>query len=135
MIKRIAHIAIATDDLNASLDFWRDALGLPLEKVEAVPEQQATVAFLPTGESEIELVKPTTDDSGAARFIAKRGPGLHHLCLEVDDLTATLDALKARGLRLIDETPRLGAGGKKIAFIHPESTHGVLVELVEAPAR
>ena len=134
MIKRIAHIAIVVEDLEASLAFWRDALGLPLTHVEEVPEQQATVAFLPASESEVELVKPSTDTSGVARFLAKRGPGLHHICFEVDDLAATLARLKAKGLRLIDETPKLGAGGKKIAFVHPESTHGVLVELYELPA-
>lgn len=131
MIKRIAHIAIVVEDIEGALGFWRDALGLPLEGVEAVPEQQATVAFLPTSESEVELVKPVTNDSGVARFLAKRGPGIHHICFEVDDVAATLTALKARGLRLIDETPRLGAGGKRVAFIHPDSTHGVLVELTD----
>jgi methylmalonyl-CoA/ethylmalonyl-CoA epimerase len=134
VIKRIAHVAIVVEDLEASLAFWRDALGLPLAHVENVPEEQATVAFLLTSESEVELVKPSTDTSGVARFLAKRGPGLHHICFEVDDLAATLAQLKAKGLRLIDETPKLGAGGKKIAFVHPESTHGVLVELYELPA-
>jgi len=134
MIKRIAHIAIVVEDLDTSLAFWRDALGLPLTLVEDVPEQQATVAFLPTSESEVELVKPSTDSSGVARFLAKRGPGLHHICFEVDDLAATLARLKAKGIRLIDETPKLGAGGQKIAFVHPESAQGVLVELYERPA-
>ncbi len=134
MIKRIAHIAIVVENIEGALAFWRDALGLPLAHVEAVPEQQATVAFLPTSESEVELVKPSTDSSGVARFLAKRGPGLHHICFEVDDLAATLARLKAKGIRLIDETPKLGAGGQKIAFIHPESAQGVLVELYEQPA-
>ena len=133
MVKRIAHIAIVVEDIEGALGFWRDALGLPLEHVEDVPEQQATVAFLLTRESELELVKPTTHDSGVARFLAKRGPGIHHICFEVDDVAATLTALKARGVRLIDEIPRIGASGKKVAFIHPESTYGVLVELTEAP--
>ncbi len=133
MVKRIAHIAIVVEDIEGALGFWRDALGLPLEHVEDVPEQQATVAFLLTRESELELVKPTTHDSGVARFLAKRGPGIHHICFEVDDVAATLTALKARGVRLVDEIPRRGAGGKKVAFIHPESTGGVLVELTEAP--
>jgi len=134
MIKRIAHIAIVVEDIEGALAFWRDALGLPLALVEDVPEQQATVAFLPTSESEVELVKPSTDSSGIARFLAKRGPGLHHICFEVDDLAATLARLKAKGIRLIDETPKLGVGGQKIAFIHPESAQGVLVELYERPA-
>jgi len=133
MVKRIAHIAIVVEDIEGALGFWRDALGLPLEHVEDVPEQQATVAFLLTRESELELVKPTTHDSGVARFLAKRGPGIHHICFEVDDVAATLTALKARGVRLIDEIPRIGASGKKVAFIHPESTYGVLVELTEGP--
>ncbi len=133
MVKRIAHIAIVVEDIEGALGFWRDALGLPLEHVEDVPEQQATVAFLLTRESEIELVKPTTHDSGVARFLAQRGPGIHHICFEVDDVAETLTALKARGVRLIDEAPRIGASGKKVAFIHPESTYGVLVELTEAP--
>jgi methylmalonyl-CoA/ethylmalonyl-CoA epimerase len=133
MVKRIAHIAIVVEDIEGALGFWRDALGLPLEHVEDVPEQQATVAFLLTHESELELVKPTTHDSGVARFLAKRGPGIHHICFEVDDVAATLTALKARGVRLIDEIPRIGASGKKVAFIHPESTYGVLVELTEGP--
>lgn len=133
MVKRIAHIAIVVEDIEGALGFWRDALGLPLEHVEDVPEQQATVAFLLTRESELELVKPTTHDSGVARFLAKRGPGIHHICFEVDDVAETLTALKARGVRLIDEIPRIGASGKKVAFIHPESTYGVLVELTEGP--
>lgn len=131
MIKRIDHIAIVVEDIDAALGFWRDGLGLNLTHVEDVPDQQSAVAFLPTGESEVELVKPTTGTSGVARYLAKRGPGIHHICFEVDDITATLAALKARGVRLIDETPKIGTGGKQIAFIHPESTHGVLVELYE----
>lgn len=131
MIKRIDHIAIVVGDIEAALGFWRDTLGLELAHVEVVPEQQAQVAFLPTGASEVELVRPTTGTSGVARFLAKRGPGIHHICFEVDDIVATLAALKARGVRLIDETPQQGAGGKQVAFIHPESTNGVLVELLQ----
>jgi methylmalonyl-CoA/ethylmalonyl-CoA epimerase len=131
MIKRIDHIAIVVDDIDTALNFWRDSLGLELTHVEAVAEQQSAVAFLPTGQSEVELVKPTTATSGVARYLAKRGPGIHHICFEVDDISTTLAALKARGVRLIDEVPRIGTGGKQIAFIHPESTHGVLIELYE----
>jgi methylmalonyl-CoA/ethylmalonyl-CoA epimerase len=134
MTKRINHVAIVVDDIEAALGFWRDALGLELAQVEQVPEQQAAVAFLPLGESNVELVQPTSEASGMARFLAKRGPGLHHLCVEVDDLEQTLARLKTKGVRLIDETPHLGSGGKKLAFIHPESTHGVLLELYELPA-
>lgn len=132
MIKRIDHIAIVVEDIEAALGFWRDTLGLELDHVEDVPGQQAAVAFLPTGDSEVELVRPTTSTSGVARFLAKRGPGIHHICFEVDDIVATLAALKARGVRLIDDTPQKGAAGKQIAFIHPESTNGVLVEIFES---
>jgi methylmalonyl-CoA/ethylmalonyl-CoA epimerase len=130
-IKRIDHIAIVVEDIDTSLKFWRDALGLDLEHIEEVPEQKSIVAFLPTGESEVELVEPTTDDSGIARYLSKRGPGIHHICFEVEEIEAALGELKGKGVRLINETPTIGAGGKKIAFIHPESTNGVLVELYE----
>jgi methylmalonyl-CoA/ethylmalonyl-CoA epimerase len=134
MIKRIDHIAIVVDNIEASLGFWRDTLGLDLSHVLDVPEQQATIAFLPTGGSEVELVQPTTSDSGLARYRAKRGPGIHHICFEVDDIVQALADLKARGVRLIDETPKAGAEGKLLAFIHPESTNGVLIELYQLPA-
>lgn len=130
-IKRIDHVALVVDDIEAALGFWRDALGLELSHVEDVPEQESVVAFLPTGESEVELVRPTTDDSGVAKYLRKRGPGMHHICLEVDDIEEMLQQLKERGVELINETPTLGTGGKKIAFIHPRSTQGVLVELYE----
>jgi methylmalonyl-CoA/ethylmalonyl-CoA epimerase len=130
-IKKVDHIAIIVEDIDEALLFWRDALGLELHHVEAVPDQESVVAFLPVGEGDIELVKPTTEDSGVARYLEKRGPGIHHICFEVDDIQATLARLKSRDVRLINETPLIGAGGKKIAFIHPESTHGVLVELYE----
>ena len=130
-IKRIDHIAIVVEDIESTLGFWRDALGLELAHIEDVPEQKSLVAFLPVGESEIELVRPTTDDSGVARYLQKRGPGMHHISLEVDDIVGMLAQLKAKGVRLINETPVAGAGGKQIAFIHPESTRGVLVELYQ----
>jgi len=132
-IKRIDHIAIVVEDIDAALGFWRDTLGLPLDHIQDVPEQASIVAFLPSGESEVELVKPTAGDSGVARFLQKRGPGIHHICFEVDDVQAFLVKLIEKGVRLINETPQVGADGKKIAFIHPESTHGVLVELYELP--
>ena len=131
MIKRIHHIAMVVEDMEGALSFWRDALGLELALEEAVPEQQARVAFLPVGEGEVELVKPTSETSGMAKYLAKRGPGIHHVCVEVDNLAEMLAQLKVKGVRLIDETPRLGSGGKKYAFIHPESAKGVLVELYE----
>src|ERR1700687_4857359 len=117
MIKRIDHIAIVVDDIDGALNFWRDTLGLELTHVEVVADQQSAVAFLPTGESEVELVKPTTSTSGVARYLAKRGPGIHHICFEVDDIAATLAELKNRRVHLIDETPHTRTGGEKIAVV------------------
>ena len=130
-VKKIDHIAIVVPDIDGALAFWRDALGLELSHQEEVPEQESLIAFLPAGESEVELVEPTTDTSGIARYVAKRGPGMHHICFEVDDIEATLARLKEQGVQLINEEPTIGAGGKRIAFIHPKSTGGVLVELYE----
>jgi len=132
-ITKINHIAILVDDLDAPLSFWRDGLGLELAHVEDVPGEAASIAFLPTGESEIELVKPTTSDSGLARYLEKRGPGMHHLCLEVDDIVGMLDQLKAKGIQLINEEPKTGSDGRKYAFIHPKAANGVMVELYELP--
>lgn len=132
-VKKINHIAILVDDLEGTLSFWRDALGLDLTQVQDVPAEQAQIAFLPTGDSEVELVKPTSDDSGLARYLEKRGPGMHHICLEVDDIEGMLAELKAKGIQLINETPRTNAQGRKYAFIHPKSAHGVMVELYELP--
>ena len=128
---KIDHIAVLVEDLDAPLKFWRDALGLELTQIQDVPAELAQIAFLPTGGSEIELVKPTTADSGLGRYLEKRGPGMHHLCLEVDDILGMLAHLKQKGVRLINEEPRTAADGKKYAFIHPESTGGVLVELYQ----
>jgi len=130
-IRRIDHVAILVDDIESALRFWRDGLNLRLSHVEDVPDQESVVAFLPAGEAEIELVKPTAEESGVARYLEKRGPGLHHLCLEVDDLEATLERLAKLGIRLVNPEPVIGTAGKRIAFVHPESTHGVLVELYE----
>lgn len=127
---KINHIALVVNDLDAALNFWRDGLGLEPAEVETVPEQEAQVAFLPLGESHVELVKPTSATSGMAKYLAKRGPGMHHICVEVEDIAATLAHLKTTGFRLIDETPR-ERSGRKYAFVHPESAHGVLVELYE----
>ncbi|MEJ5313733.1 MAG: methylmalonyl-CoA epimerase [Anaerolinea sp.] len=129
-IKKINHVAIVVGDIEQALTFWRDALGLELHHVEDVPSQKAVVAFMPVGDSEVELVKPTTDDSGVAKFLAERGGGMHHLCFEVDDLEAKLAELKEKGVRLINETP-IELPGRKMAFIHPRSTGGVLVELYQ----
>ncbi len=130
-VKRVDHVAIVVEDIEAALGFWRDGLGLEVTHVEDVPDQESVVAFLPTGESEVELVKPTSDASGVARFLARRGPGIHHICFEVSDLEYYLRRLQDQGIRLIHTEPVIGTAGKKIAFIHPESTHGVLVELYE----
>lgn len=130
-IKKINHLAILVEDMQDSLGFWRDALGLEVVEQIEVPEENARVAFLPVGDSNIELVQPTGSDSGLSRYLAKRGPGLHHVCLQVEDIQETLDRLKEMGVRLINEQPGSGEGGRKYAFIHPESTQGVLVELYE----
>lgn len=123
------HIGIAVGDLAQALAFYRDALGLEVEPPEEVPSQRVRAHFVPVGDATLELLEPTASDSPIAKFIEKRGPGVHHLTLRVDDIRETLGRLKARGVRLIDEAPREGAGGALIAFVHPASTHGVLVEL------
>jgi methylmalonyl-CoA/ethylmalonyl-CoA epimerase len=129
-IKRINHVGIVVADIDSALTFWRDALGLEFSHVEDVPSQKAAVAFLPLGESEIELVKPTSDDSSIAKFLAERGGGMHHLCFEVDNIDEKLAELKGKGVRLINETPLIFEG-RKAAFIHPKSANGVLVELYQ----
>ena len=131
MIKKISHIAIVVPELEHAMSFWVDTLGLPLAHVEHVEDQGVDVAFLPSGESEIELLEPISDDSGVARFMHSRGPGMHHICFEVDDIEETLARIKAAGVPLINEEPTIGTGGKKIAFVHPKGTGGVLVELYE----
>jgi methylmalonyl-CoA/ethylmalonyl-CoA epimerase len=130
-VRRINHVAVVVDDIEKSLSFWRDGLGMELHELRDVPAEQSQVAFLPLDGSEVELVQPTTGNSGIAKYLAKRGPGMHHLCLEVDDIRAMLSQLKSKGVRLINEEPRTAADGKKYAFVHPESTGGVLVELYE----
>jgi methylmalonyl-CoA/ethylmalonyl-CoA epimerase len=129
-IKKIDHIAIVVENLDRALGVYRDALGMTVTDVREIPEQDVKMAFLPTGDSEIELLEPLSAESGIGRYLAKRGEGLHHICLEVDDIEATLADLKAKGAQLIDETPKQGAYGR-IAFIHPKGAHGVLIELVE----
>ena len=129
-IKNLNHVAIAVADIDEALKFWQDALGLELSHVENVPSQKAEVAFLPIGDSEVELVKPTDEGTGVAKFLAKRGPGMHHLCMEVDDIDGMLQTLKEKGIRLINEEP-LTLPGRKMAFVHPKSSNGVLLELYE----
>jgi methylmalonyl-CoA/ethylmalonyl-CoA epimerase len=130
-VKKISHVAIVVDEIDPALHFWRDGLGMEVSHVEDLEEQKVLVAFLPAGDSEIELVKPTEEETSVARFLKKYGPGMHHICLEVDDIAESLDHLQAQGVRLINEEPIIGAGGKLVAFVHPESTHGVLIELYE----
>ena len=129
-ITKINHIAIAVPDVEPALNFWRDGLGLAVDHIEDVPSQKSMVVFIPVGDSEVELVKPTTDDSGVAKFVAERGGGMHHLCFEVDDIGGMLAELKSKGIRLINETA-LELPGRKMAFVHPKSTGGVLVELYQ----
>jgi methylmalonyl-CoA/ethylmalonyl-CoA epimerase len=131
-VKSINHVAVVVSNMEASLRFWREALGMELRELRDVPAEEAQVAFLPTSGSEVELVLPTSSDSGIARYLAKRGPGMHHICLEVDDLVTMLSQLRAKGIRLTSDEPRQAKDGKRYAFVHPESTGGVLVELYQS---
>jgi len=130
-VKQVNHVAVVVDDMEKALSFWRDALGMDLHELRDVPAEKSQVAFLPLPGSEVELVMPTTGDSGIAKYLSKRGPGMHHICLEVDDLEAMLTQLRLKDVRLINEEPLTTSDGKKYAFIHPESTAGVLVELYQ----
>lgn len=134
MIKKIHHVAVVLPDMEAGRHFWEEALGLTVSHTGRVEEQEVDVAFLPAGESEVELLRPYTDDSGVAKYLAKKGPGLHHICLEVEDISAMLNRLQNAGIQLIDNTPRLAQDGTKYAFVHPKATGGVLVELYETAA-
>ena len=131
---KLDHIGIATNQLAEGLAVWQEALGLPIDSTEEVAEQGVRVAMLPIGETHLELLEPTSPDSPIGRFLAKRGPGIHHLAIEVPDIRAALANLAKKGARLIDEKPRTGAGGCLVAFIHPSSTNGVLLELVQRPS-
>ena len=128
---KVNHIAVVVNDLNDALDFWRDALGLPLERQENNAEEQVEIAFLPVGDTEIELISPTTEDSGVAKYLAKKGAGLHHLCLEVADIDAAMKRLTEHDIILINDTAKTRPDGTKYAFVHPKSTGGVLLELYE----
>ncbi len=129
---RVHHVAVVVRDLEASLGLYRDILGLAVETVLPIPTDRVTIAFLPVGESKVELVQPTDETTGVARFLASKGEGFHHVCFEVPDLAGTLDRLMVDGVELIDTAPRRGAEGP-VAFLHPRSCFGVLVELIEAP--
>ena len=128
-LPRIAHVGIAVPDIGVALAFYRDVLGLEAHPPEIA--DGATIVALPFGESEVELLAPRDVDGPIARFLAKRGPGIHHVCYRVADLDAALAACRAAGYRLIDHMPRVGAGGRRIAFVHPKATAGILLELTE----
>ena len=128
---QIDHLGIAVRSIDEASRFYRDALGLECTGTEEIPDQKVRVAFFPLGDTRIELLEPTADDSPIAKFLEKRGPGLHHVAYRVADLPATLAALKSAGIRLIDETPRNGAHGMKIAFAHPQTAAGVLTEFCQ----
>jgi len=129
-INKINHVAIVVEQIEDALTFWRDQLGLMLDHVEEVPSQASKVAFMPVGEGEVELVQPTDMDSGLGKYLQKRGEGMHHLCIEVEDIDGMLANLKAKGVLLIDEVAR-DLPGRRMAFIHPKAANGVLVELYE----
>ncbi|MBL8144767.1 MAG: methylmalonyl-CoA epimerase [Anaerolineae bacterium] len=128
---KINHIAVVVEDVQAALGFWHEALGLPLQHVEHNEGEAVDIAFLPLGDGEIELIAPFTSDSGVAKYLARKGAGLHHLCVDVDDIAAALERLKAHGIELINEEPRTRPDGTRYAFVHPKSTGGVLLELYE----
>lgn len=127
----VDHIGIAVKSIDEALGFWEGTLGIKCTGVEEVEEQKVKTAFLPIGDTEVELLEATSDESPVAKFIEKKGEGIHHLAIRVENLEAALAELKEKGVRLIDETPRYGAGGARIAFVHPKATGGILLELSE----
>ena len=131
MSTKINHIAIVVEDIDKAVAVYRDALGLPLEKINDEPAEAVRVAYMPTASGEVELIQPTTPDSGVAKYLAKRGEGLHHVCLEVDSLAESVAQMQAQGLEVLGEV-RTNQRGDKYIFVHPKSAHGVLIELYEA---
>ncbi len=131
--KGLDHVAIAVKDMDKAVAHYRDVLGLELAAIEEVPEHQVLTAIFGHGSGRVELICPTSPDTGVAKFLEKRGEGVHHICIEVEDIEASMAALRAKGAPLIDETPKPGAGGAKVAFVHPKGNHGVLVELRQGP--
>lgn len=133
MSATIDHIAIVVKDIEAALAVYRDALGLPVDHVEDVPAEQVKAAFLPLadGQNKIELIQPTSADTGVARFLEKRGEGIHHICLTVDNIEEAMARMVSQGLQVLEDKPRVGSHGQKYVFIHPKTTHGVLIELYE----
>ena len=130
-IVKVDHIGVAVSDLDESLKFYTEILGINLHGTEVVEEQKVKVAFLPVGDTEIELLEATSEDSAIAKFIETRGQGVQHIALMVEDIESAINEMKEKGMRMIDESPRYGAGKAKIAFMHPKSTNGVLIELCE----
>jgi methylmalonyl-CoA/ethylmalonyl-CoA epimerase len=131
--KGLDHVAIAVKDLDKAIAHYRDVLGLELAEIEEVPEQQVRTAIFGHGSGRVELICPTSPDTSVAKFLEKRGEGMHHICIEVEDIEASMAALREKGAPLIDQTPKPGAGGAKVAFVHPKGNHGVLVELRQGP--
>ena len=131
LVSKIDHIGIAVSNLDETVKLYRDVLGLELHGTEVVPEQKVRVAFLPVGDTEVELLESTSAEGPIAKFIEAKGQGIQHIAFRVNDIEAALEEMRAKGMRLIDEKPRYGAGGAKIAFLHPKSTGGVLIELCE----
>jgi len=127
---KINHLAIVVEDIEGSLNFWRDALGLPVGEVKEVTQEEVQIAFMEAGDAHLELVQPTTEESGIAKYLAKKGAGLHHVCFDVEDIDSALAVMKEQGVHLINEEPR-ERDGRRYAFIHPKSTGGVLVELYQ----
>ena len=131
MSRKINHIAIVVEDIDKAVAVYRDALGLPLQKINDEPAEAVRVAYMPTASGEVELIQPTTEDSGVAKYLAKRGEGLHHVCLEVDSIAESVAQMQAQGLEVLGEV-RTNQRGDKYIFVHPKSAHGVLIELYEA---
>ncbi len=132
---KVNHIAIVVEHVDAALEFWRDMFGLPLHHRETNQEEGVEIAFLPVGESEIELIAPITDESGVGRYLAKKGAGLHHICIEVESIATAVESLQEKGAELINDAPKVRPDGTKYIFVHPKSTGGVLLELYELPEK
>ncbi|MEI6290666.1 MAG: methylmalonyl-CoA epimerase [Chloroflexota bacterium] len=130
-ITNLNHVAIVVNDIDTALAFWNKGLGIPMTQITNVPAESSRVAFLPINGGEIELVQPTSDETGIGKFLAKKGQGMHHICLEVDDIEKMIAHLLSIGIRMINDVPKITNDGKKYAFIHPESATGVLVELYQ----
>ena len=131
MVKKVDHIGVAVSNLEETLKFYQEIMGLNLQGIEVVEEQKVKVAFLPIGDTEIELLESTDKEGPIAKYIEKKGEGIQHIAYRVDNIEKALNEMRSKGIRLIDEKPRYGAGGAKIAFLHPKSTHGVLIELCQ----